>query len=112
MLGRKKKQSPGGGDVYEGLRAQALGAVASGLAAPGAEHPQVWGVVIDIPKGADWATIVALGDGTTSMYTSSGGGVIGAGEHEVVRKANEQLLTVIEREALRALAPDPGSKPP
>ncbi len=108
----KGKPAAGGGGVYEDLRAQALGAVAAGLAPPAAEHPHVWGVVIDIPRDGAWVTIVALGDGSTSMYTSTGGGTIGAGAHEVVRAANEQLLTVIEREVLPHLDPSPGTHPP
>lgn len=41
----------------------------------------VFGVVMDIgfPEGS--ATVVALADGTGSMYTSTGGGVIGGGAH-------------------------------
>jgi hypothetical protein len=35
------------------------------------------------------ATLVAYDDGTTSLYTSTGGGVIGAGSHGEVRDAAE-----------------------
>lgn len=42
------------------------------------------------------ATLVVFGDGTTSLYFSKGGGVIGAGEHEVVRAAGEVLLSSAE----------------
>lgn len=90
----------------------ALSAVAAGLAPPAPQHPHVYGVVIDIPHDDEWATIVALGDSTTSMYTSVGGGTIGAGAHEVVRRANEQLLEVVEHEVLAHLGPDPGTHPP
>jgi hypothetical protein len=110
---RRKSKSPAKDpNPYEDLRRTALGAVAAGLAPPRPEHPHVWGVVIDIPRDAEWVTIIALGDGSTSMYTSVGGGTIGAGEHEVVRRANEQLLEVIEIEALAHLDPDPGTHPP
>lgn len=90
----------------------ALGAVDAGLAPPGSDHPNVFGVVVDIPSSGGWATVVALGDGTTSMYTSVGGGTIGAGEHELVRAANTQLLQVIEHELLAHLDDDPGTHPP
>lgn len=69
------------------------------------------GVVIDIPGDAAWVTIVALGDGSTSMYTSVGGGTIGAGEHEIVRRANQQLISVIEHEVLPHLDRDSGTHP-
>jgi len=38
-------------------------------------------------------TLVSLVDGTTSLYFGNGGGIIGAGEHEVVRQATSKLLT-------------------
>lgn len=37
--------------------------------------------------GESVATLVAFEDGATSLYLSSGGGVLGAGEHETVRDA-------------------------
>ncbi len=40
------------------------------------------------------ATLVAVADGTTSLYFSNGGGVIGAGEHAPVSDANRRLLEV------------------
>jgi hypothetical protein len=42
--------------------------------------------------------VVALADGTTSLYTSGGGGVIGAGAHERVASASARLLRLIEGE--------------
>jgi hypothetical protein len=38
------------------------------------------------------ATLVAVADGTTSLYFSNGGGMIGAGEHAPVREANRRFL--------------------
>jgi hypothetical protein len=42
------------------------------------------------------ATLVVLADGTTSLYFSNGGGVIGAGEHAAVRAAAQNLLSSAE----------------
>ena len=42
------------------------------------------------------ATLVVLAEGSTSLYFSNGGGVIGAGEHEAVRVASESLLSTAE----------------
>jgi hypothetical protein len=36
--------------------------------------------------GDQVATLVAVDDGSTSLYYSTGGGIIGAGEHEAVRR--------------------------
>ncbi len=43
------------------------------------------------------ASVVALADGTTSMYTSTGGGTIGAGAHEAVASKTHALLSALQR---------------
>lgn len=51
----------------------------------------------------DWSmdegtvTLVAYDDGATSLYTSTGGGVIGAGTHEAVRDAAAAFRAKAER---------------
>jgi hypothetical protein len=72
---------------------------------PSAEHPNVWGALMEMgfPDGA--ATIVSLMDGTTSMYTSEGGGVIGGGEHEPVAQASKRFVADVEQR-LANLVPD------
>lgn len=97
MFGRRKKRSDEPPDeTFLDLRAMALGAVAgAGLVAP-PEHPSVCGVVVDIPSEGGFATVVALTDNTTSMYTSTGGGTIGAGTHASVAAATRRLLLVAE----------------
>jgi hypothetical protein len=47
----------------------------------------VWGVLMEMGYPEGWATLVALSDGTGSLYLSSGGGIIGGGFHEKVKKA-------------------------
>jgi hypothetical protein len=44
------------------------------------------------------ATVVSLADGTTSMYTSTGGGVIGAGQHKGPADASLRFLAVLQAE--------------
>ena len=53
------------------------------------------------PEGA--ATLVSLADGTTSMYTSTGGGVIGGGAHDAVVQAGRAFLLELERRVIRVL---------
>ena len=55
-------------------------------------HP-VWGMVMETGFENGSFTLVTLADGTTSLYFSNGGGTIGAGEHESVRKAVGHYLT-------------------
>ena len=43
------------------------------------------------------ATLVCLADGTTSLYTSSGFGIIGGGGHEAVVRANSELLGLLSQ---------------
>jgi hypothetical protein len=80
-------------EVYQGLREQALNAVSLGLPKPPAEHNDVYGIVIDIPQGIGYVTIVAMCDASTSMYISNGGGIVGAGQkYPEVAKASQALL--------------------
>ena len=72
---------------------------------PSAELPRVWGALMEMgfPDGA--ATIVTLADGTTSLYTSEGGGVIGGGEHR------RRWLPRLRRFLVEAEATETGPSP-
>jgi hypothetical protein len=91
--------------VYEGLRRQIieLGPDEVGLE-PSAELPTVWGLVMDLGFPGDsgsaggTATLVALADGSTSLYLSNGGGIIGGGARPRVAAATLRLLGVLERQ--------------
>jgi hypothetical protein len=101
MFGRKKRRDRGGDfpaptDVYLGLRHKALESVARGWVSAAPAHPRVGGVVVDVPASGGFATFVALSDDTTSLYTSVGGGTIGAGDHQPVAAANHRLLATID----------------
>jgi hypothetical protein len=53
-------------------------------------------------------TLVALADGTTSLYLSTGGGIIGGGEHERVAAVTRRLVTMAEEavDAIPSVADD------
>jgi len=53
---------------------------------------QVWGVVMETGMDAGFYTLVVLADGTTSLYFSNGGGIIGAGEEPEVQEASRQFI--------------------
>ena len=107
---RKPKSDPAG--AVRGLRQQALTVDAAQLGvAPTATRAHVWGVLMETGYPEAVATLVALADGTTSLYFSNGGGVIGAGEHSAVRAASETLLSTAE-EHLGELAPAVGTPLP
>lgn len=51
-----------------------------------------WGVVMDMGLPNGTATMIAVADGTVSMYTSAGGGIIGVGPHEGPKRVAAELL--------------------
>jgi len=57
----------------------------------------VWGMVMEtgLPKGS--YSLVSLAEGTTSLYFSNGGGIIGGGQYESVRKTADSYLTIAQR---------------
>jgi hypothetical protein len=83
-------------EAYLGLRNLALTqALPTITDTDGVVDPGVVGVVVDIPSSGGWATLVALVDSTTSLYTSTGGGTIGGGHHASVAAANRALLGTV-----------------
>ena len=63
---------------------------------PSQRLPRVWAVLMEMGLDTGTASLVAVADGTTSLYLSTGGGVIGAGEHLAVRRASEAFLDAAE----------------
>lgn len=81
------KRTNGPAEVYAGLRQMILTKRLPNLKTDG-----LWAVVMDIGAPNGTATIVAVADGTVSLYTSTGGGIIGLGPHEGARRAASSLL--------------------
>jgi hypothetical protein len=109
-------QAPGGGpggpaapgaEVYQGLRAQILNLdpASAGLQQAPA-HPALWGALVETGYSRATATLVTLADGTTSLYLSTGGGIIGGGFHDAVAAATQSFLTELEHH-LPVFQPDP-----
>jgi hypothetical protein len=83
--------------MFLGLRGQFLRANPSDFGLkPTSALPRVWGALVDmgLPNGV--ASLLSIADGTTSLYTSTGGGIVGGGFHESVRVATAKLLGLIE----------------
>ena len=90
-----KKTAEPPAEVYLGLRniwftttPEQVGSKAE----PGSKVP--YAVVMDIGLGNGSATIVSSIAGDGSMYTSTGGGIIGGINHETVRKASIKFVQV------------------
>lgn len=82
-----------GDPAIAGLRNMALELSASEIGLDKSSFPhRVWGVAMETGMEGGFYTLVVLADGTTSIYFSNGGGIIGAGSHEEVRKASGQFL--------------------
>jgi hypothetical protein len=59
-----------------------------------AEFPDVYGVPVDWPIGDVVASILALRDGSASLYNTSTFGIIGGGGHALVRAAARSCVRV------------------
>lgn len=110
--GELRGPAASGEEVYQGLRAQILGLepAEAGLQ-QGPTHPIVWGALMETAYPRGTATLVSLADGTTSLYLSTGGGIIGGGFHQAVANATRSFLEGLERH-LPMLQPDPDAALP
>jgi hypothetical protein len=60
------------------------------------EAPHVWSVIMETGYEVGSATLVALADGTTSLYYSTGGGMLGSGEYAPLAQASKALVAQAE----------------
>jgi hypothetical protein len=80
------------------LRAMAFGLSAADIGVTRENHaPEVWGVLMETSSDEGYFPLVVLADGSTSLYFSNGGGVIGSGDHDAVRRAGTAYLVLAEK---------------
>ncbi|MES1220792.1 MAG: hypothetical protein ABUT20_35150 [Bacteroidota bacterium] len=60
------------------------------------DQTKVFGVVMDWDLGDGTMTLITYQTGDASMYLSSGGGVIGGGQHENVSKAAKEFVSMAQ----------------
>jgi hypothetical protein len=97
---------PTGGSIYDGLRRQVFDLAPDVLGLDGDRLPGgVWGVVLELGLETSTVTVIALADGTTSLYTTGGFGIIGGGAHPQVVVANRKLREAVAAR-LDAFRPD------
>ena len=72
---------------------------------------QAWGVVMETGMDAGYYTLAVLADGTTSLYFSNGGGIIGAGEKPEVKEVSRQFIGWGNR-LLGSAQPSTSAQPP
>ena len=64
--------------------------------APSEDLPRVWGFIMEMYVSQTWINLICIADGTVSIYTGVGGGIIGAGQHDSVRNAAKVCLQKAE----------------
>jgi hypothetical protein len=67
---------------------------------------KVWGVMMETGYPIGTATLVSLADGTTSLYYSTGGGMLGSGDYTPVAEASKALVTQAENHLQLMLSTD------
>jgi hypothetical protein len=90
----RSKGPAGRRETFAGLRAIPLGLDPLSIETP--DHAPWRGAAVammEIGLETGVASFVAIADGTVSMYSSAGGGVIGAGSHAVVREVATRFRT-------------------
>lgn len=88
-----KKQNVDPAKIGTELRMKMLKTIAEEIGLrKSAEYQDVWGVIMDWPIGKETASVVALSDGNSSLYTTSAFGVIGGFGHENVRLAAQKFI--------------------
>ncbi len=84
-------------EAYAGLRRLALSLTAESLGPGAPSNAPAIALLMDTGMAKAVATLVGVADGTTSLYYSSGGGVIGAGaRHDVAAATHRWLQTAGE----------------
>lgn len=85
------------GNAFADLRKQALAATPGmlNLSLPD-DKTIVYGIVMDWDMGNVVASTVSYATGDASMYLSSGGGVIGGGQHEDISKASKKFTAMAQ----------------
>jgi hypothetical protein len=112
LLGRSAEPPA---DVYLGLRSKAIRARPHDLGLTPDPAAPIHGVLMETGDDGSVATFVVLADGTVSLYLSTGGGVIGGGQHEEVNAAAVEMLALTNKYAtdyIRAGAATTGSPLP
>jgi len=84
-------------EVIRGLRERVFTVAPSEVGVTrAASRTNVWAVIMEFAQANAVISLVAIADGTTSLYFSVGGGVIGAGGHPAVRLASERLIVAVD----------------
>jgi hypothetical protein len=91
--------------VYAKLRQEALSMTPESLGQAGQVHnDEAYGVAMEMGMGTSVVTLACFADGDARLYYKTGGGMIGGGGHERVRKAAKEFVLLAQK-ALPGMAP-------
>jgi hypothetical protein len=103
FFGRKPKPDPA--QVARQLREAAIAMKAAELGlSPTAALPHAWGILMETEHSGSVASLAVFAEGTSSLYFSTGGGVLGSGKRENVRDASRTFLASAESSLARLSA--------
>ncbi len=81
---------------FEGLRKQAFDATPKQLGLS-LNDSEIYGIIMDWDLGNGIMSLITYKTGDASIYLSTGGGVIGGGQHENVSKAAKSLVNIAQK---------------
>lgn len=92
--GKKSNQPPNNDmdDPFRELRKQLLTTNPASIGLTPDNTNGVWAVLMEMGQPGGVVTLVCVAEGTVSLYFSTGGGMLGIGEHEAPRAAAMNLL--------------------
>lgn len=88
-------------EAYAGLRNMVFSAKPSQLGSKPASS-EVWAVLMETGYPDAVVTLLAVADGTVSIYFRNGGGIIGLGRHDRPERAAKAFLVAAQGFALKA----------
>lgn len=109
--GARDEAEPPAAETYLGLRQQVLTLTPGQLGEAVSVDEPLLALLMETGYPEAVATLVAVADGSASLYFSNGGGIIGAGTHPSVAEASSRWLEVA-REALEQLPSITDPSPP
>jgi hypothetical protein len=98
------RSGPPENDAYRDLRNRALNVTTAELGLEPDPKAPIHAVIMETGDQGTVSTFVCLRDGTVSLYFSTGGGVIGGGQHESVRSACFEMLSITNKYAPEFIA--------
>lgn len=102
---RKPKAERSPEEVYASLRKQAFASGPERLGLSGAvAEGQAYGGIMEMGLSSSVVTVVCLANGEASVYYQTGGGMVGGGGHENVRKVAKGFVEKLQR-AVPAMRP-------